>query len=173
MNRQMEARVTKPLGQKAYGSIPHLHGSRRGPADKGVNEGQHRICCERRRDKHVGAGEVRLHRAAAIALAAVVARLPPGERPRDDREARRDAGDLQPVGRLLDEQLVAPRLRRRVELPVGLVGQPLPAPEIDPALYEELDQIRAELGEVHERLDFTERLLANDKSPRPTGEGEG
>ena len=51
--------------------------------------------------------------------------------------------------------------------------QPLPAPEIDPALYEELDQIRAELGEVHERLDFTERLLANDKSPRPAGETEG
>jgi hypothetical protein len=42
----------KPLGQKAYGSIPHLRGSRRGPSDKGVNDGQHRICCERRRDKN-------------------------------------------------------------------------------------------------------------------------
>jgi hypothetical protein len=26
----------KPLGKKAYGSIPHLPGSRRGPADKGL-----------------------------------------------------------------------------------------------------------------------------------------
>jgi hypothetical protein len=51
--------------------------------------------------------------------------------------------------------------------------QPLPAPEIDPALYEEMDQIRAELGVIHERLDFTERLLANDKSARAAGEPEG
>lgn len=44
--------VKKPLGQKAYGSIPHLLGSRRGPADRGVNEGQQRICTERARDRH-------------------------------------------------------------------------------------------------------------------------
>lgn len=37
----------KPLGHKSYGSIPHLVGSRRGPRDYGVNEGQQRICCER------------------------------------------------------------------------------------------------------------------------------
>lgn len=37
----------KPLGRKTYGSIPHLLGSNRGPADKGVNEGQHRICTEK------------------------------------------------------------------------------------------------------------------------------
>jgi len=30
----------KPLGIKAYGSIPHLPGSRRGPADKGLTEEQ-------------------------------------------------------------------------------------------------------------------------------------
>ena len=42
----------KPLGGRAYGSIPHLPGSRRGPADRGVNDGQYRICCERARDKH-------------------------------------------------------------------------------------------------------------------------
>ncbi len=30
----------KPLGIKAYGSIPHLPGSRRGPADKGLSEDQ-------------------------------------------------------------------------------------------------------------------------------------
>lgn len=51
--------------------------------------------------------------------------------------------------------------------------QPLPAPEIDPALYEEVDQLRAELGEIHERLDFTERLLANDKQARSSSEAEG
>jgi hypothetical protein len=37
--------TTKPLGQKGYGTIPHLPGSRRGPGDKGVNDGQYRICC--------------------------------------------------------------------------------------------------------------------------------
>lgn len=42
----------KVLGHKAYGSIPHLIGSRRGPGDIGVNEGQHRICTEKARDKH-------------------------------------------------------------------------------------------------------------------------
>ena len=41
----------KPLGGKSYGSIPHLLGSRRGPTDRGCNDGQHRICCERTRDK--------------------------------------------------------------------------------------------------------------------------
>lgn len=42
----------KPLGRKAYGSTPHLLGSRRGPGDWGVNEGQHRICTEKTRDRH-------------------------------------------------------------------------------------------------------------------------
>lgn len=37
----------KPLGHKAYGSIPHLPGSRRGPGDHGISEGQARICCEK------------------------------------------------------------------------------------------------------------------------------
>ncbi len=41
----------RPLKSKSYGSIPHLIGSRRGPMDKGVNEGQQRICCEKKRDK--------------------------------------------------------------------------------------------------------------------------
>jgi hypothetical protein len=44
--------IEKPLGHKSYGSIPHLPGSRRGPADRGVNDGQYRICCEKVRDKH-------------------------------------------------------------------------------------------------------------------------
>jgi hypothetical protein len=42
----------KPLGHRAYGSIPHLPGSRRGPADKGLSEHQARILTEKGRDKH-------------------------------------------------------------------------------------------------------------------------
>jgi hypothetical protein len=42
----------KPLGQKAYGSIPHLPGSRRGPADKGLSEQQARILTIEARDRH-------------------------------------------------------------------------------------------------------------------------
>lgn len=42
----------KPLGRKAYGSIPHLIGSRMGPADHHATEGQTRIATERVRDKH-------------------------------------------------------------------------------------------------------------------------
>lgn len=39
-------------GIKAYGSIPHLPGSRLGPGDHHVTEGQARICTERGRDRH-------------------------------------------------------------------------------------------------------------------------
>lgn len=42
----------KPLGHKAYGSIPHLPGSRLGIGDHHVTEGQARIACEKARDKH-------------------------------------------------------------------------------------------------------------------------
>lgn len=42
----------KPLGMKAYGSIPHLPGSRLGPGDHHVTEGQARICLVRPRDKN-------------------------------------------------------------------------------------------------------------------------
>jgi hypothetical protein len=40
----------KPLGYKAYGSIPHLPGSNMGPKDQGITEGQARICTEKLRD---------------------------------------------------------------------------------------------------------------------------
>lgn len=40
----------KPLGHKAYGSIPHLPGSRRGPADKGLSEQQAAILTTKARD---------------------------------------------------------------------------------------------------------------------------
>jgi hypothetical protein len=44
--------TVKPLGAKAYHSIPHLPGSRVGPGDHTVTEGQARICTERPRDRH-------------------------------------------------------------------------------------------------------------------------
>lgn len=42
----------KPLGHKAYGSIPHLPGSRLGVGDHHCHEGQARIATEKARDKH-------------------------------------------------------------------------------------------------------------------------
>jgi ATP-dependent RNA circularization protein (DNA/RNA ligase family) len=42
----------KPLGQKSYGSIPHLIGSRVGPSDHHAEIGQCRIATEKPRDKH-------------------------------------------------------------------------------------------------------------------------
>jgi len=41
----------KPLGRKAYGSIPHLPGSRLGPKDYSCHEGQERICFEGGKNK--------------------------------------------------------------------------------------------------------------------------
>ena len=35
----------------------------------------------------------------------------------------------------------------------------------DPGVLEELDRLRQELAEVHERLDFTERLVASRTEP--------
>ncbi len=42
----------KPLGHKAYGSIPHLPLSRLGPGDYHCHEGQARICTQKARDKN-------------------------------------------------------------------------------------------------------------------------
>lgn len=42
----MNERSVKPLGIKAYGHIPHLPGSRTGPADHTVNAGMLRMCTE-------------------------------------------------------------------------------------------------------------------------------
>ncbi len=36
--------MSKPLGKKLYGSIPHLSGSRLGPADHHISPGQEKIC---------------------------------------------------------------------------------------------------------------------------------
>ena len=43
--------------------------------------------------------------------------------------------------------------------------QPLPAIEPDPAIYDELDRLRGDVSELHERLEFTERLLASPDRP--------
>lgn len=42
----------KPLGHKAYGSIPHLPNSRMGPADHHCSIGQANICTIKPRDRH-------------------------------------------------------------------------------------------------------------------------
>jgi len=42
----------KPLNRKAYGSIPHLLGSKLGKTDKYIEYGQHKILTEKTRDKH-------------------------------------------------------------------------------------------------------------------------
>lgn len=41
-----QTKPAKPLGHKAYGSIPHLPNSRLGPGDHSVNAGQARMCLE-------------------------------------------------------------------------------------------------------------------------------
>ena len=64
-----------------------------------------------------------------------------------------------PIGRALADRLRHGKL-------------PLAAPGVDPAIYEELDQIRTEMSELQERVDFAERLLAKG-SPTATGSAEG
>lgn len=49
---EQKEKAIKPLGRKAYGSIPHLPGSRLGPADHHCHEGQARIATVKARDKH-------------------------------------------------------------------------------------------------------------------------
>jgi hypothetical protein len=46
-----------------------------------------------------------------------------------------------------------------------------PSNESDPAILEELDRIRTELGELQERVDFTERLLAKTREQEKIGGG--
>lgn len=45
-------KAIKPLGYKAYGSIPYLPGSRLGEGDHHCHEGQSKIATEKVRDKH-------------------------------------------------------------------------------------------------------------------------
>jgi RNA ligase len=48
----MESKSIKPLGRKSYGHIGHLPGSRMGPGDHRVHDGQARIATAKTRDKH-------------------------------------------------------------------------------------------------------------------------
>jgi len=50
--RPTEKKLKKPLGRKAYGSIAHLVGSRKGPADKGLTEQQSKQFTEQERTRH-------------------------------------------------------------------------------------------------------------------------
>lgn len=49
---EQKEKIPKPLGRKAYGSIPHLPGSRLGPADHHCHVGQATIATVKARDKH-------------------------------------------------------------------------------------------------------------------------
>jgi len=48
----MDLKASKPLGRKGYGSTPHLPGSRVGPGDWHIHEGQAKILTEKARDRH-------------------------------------------------------------------------------------------------------------------------
>jgi hypothetical protein len=76
----------KPLGQKAYGSIPHLPGSRLGPGEHCVHEGQARIYCLKPRDRH---DRVFVPEQRAYFFGSAVGRLPNTGRRRRAR-AKRD-----------------------------------------------------------------------------------
>ncbi|HEU4569871.1 MAG TPA: hypothetical protein VFS07_04810 [Gemmatimonadales bacterium] len=43
--------------------------------------------------------------------------------------------------------------------------------ETDPAVLAELDDLRGQVSELQERVDFTERLLAKDREGRALGPG--
>lgn len=45
--------------------------------------------------------------------------------------------------------------------------------ETDPAVLAELDEMRAQLSELQERVDFSERLLAKDREPKALEPGAG
>ena len=43
---------------------------------------------------------------------------------------------------------------------------------VPPELLHELEDLRAQVGELQERVDFTERMLARERETRPLGSGE-
>jgi hypothetical protein len=63
---------------------------------------------------------------------------------------------LSPVGKAL-----ADRIRSKGAIPTP-----------DPELLAEVDSLRAEVSELHERMDFAERLLAQRPEPGKVGAGE-
>jgi hypothetical protein len=62
---------------------------------------------------------------------------------------------ISPVGKAL-----ADRLRGRV------------GPAQDPELLAEVDALRQEVAELHERVDFTERILSESHDRKELGKGE-
>jgi hypothetical protein len=62
---------------------------------------------------------------------------------------------ISPVGKALAE-----RLRGRAE------------PAQDPELLAEVDALRQEVAELHERVDFTERILLENHDRKELGKGE-
>jgi len=44
--------------------------------------------------------------------------------------------------------------------------------ETDPAVLDELDRVRTELAELHERVDFTERLLSKTREQERIAGGQ-
>jgi len=46
-------------------------------------------------------------------------------------------------------------------------------PGQDPELLAEVDALRQEVAELHERVDFAERMLMNAKDRHEIGKGEG
>ena len=78
---------------------------------------------QRGRDVHAGRGEVGVDRAGAAALGAIVAGGAAVERLGQNREARRDAGNLELVADPLDDALVGARRGRGLEASVGRIFQ--------------------------------------------------
>ena len=59
---------------------------------------------------------------------------------------------------------IADRIRQG---PLGAV------PQQDPALLEEVERLRLEVAELHERMDFAERLLTAKRETESLSGGEG
>ena len=63
---------------------------------------------------------------------------------------------ISPIGKALAERIRHPRVRGAQ----------------DPELVAEVDALRSEVAELHERVDFAERLLAQRQEPGKIGAGE-
>lgn len=55
---------------------------------------------------------------------------------------------------------------------ISQMDQDRELPATDPALLAELDELRGQVAEMQERLDFTERLIAQQRDARPLAAGD-
>ena len=121
------ARISVPLGAALRIDVRHAAGEpaivQRDFAGHRVGDERQSSRLERRRDQHIGRREIRVRLAAAAALPAVVTRHSAIVRLRDHREARGNAPDVEPVGRVLHHQLVAARRWRRQKIAARMVRQ--------------------------------------------------